>query len=1251
MPGGALVVPRSAQPPGADWKDSYFSLDMRYQQLRKLLNSKEEELKLLKVAQRKSKASFANKSSKSLNSLGPENPVGLNTSVPDRPSKTGTIRNKASESHVQEGDVLVPSGNYPKATSTTFIGDSVPMLGPASKLPDPAMIWGSEKNASNYVIATALYHANEELQSKLNESSTMIQSLQRELSSSRSLCTNFQARIEDLAQQIHQLIRERDLASQKLATSQESVTNLQRTLQNHIGEEQKLRFSLENQIADLRSRLIVGSDANDLLSKDVRALLSDTKTKDQQVMSLQSKLALTESALSSQRNTNENLLLELRGLNQQLVGERKRLLVAVGELELGQFRKGQIETLEAQLRQVKEERSRIELEHAKLLSEYAHSTEEALHIARQEVEGDLTDARRTAQQWENLSQLLYKDVAERTQHHQRCRAECEEAKTQRDMRSVELRQANEALKRCQAKLAVVWPNHDVDTDNLSAEEILETFKSRAISAFVRPHDEAGAATQLTTLLTGAAPKPPTPSALRLEKELPIDPTTTVDRIHELYEANAMLMAEVEQLRLANEMHLARIEAITSRHDKEKEHMDDEKRKIETCEVAGRALLARQLDRVQFLESQVRSLRGYHISPNATIESIPASETVLELFLGQLVAAEIPDGVTVPEDFSQVFCSVDFLLHETVTTPTVHGFNGFFDTTVSFRIAMDALLLYYLQTRQLLVQLHRIRSDDEVSSMLDAHDTEALEGLVSKGHDMDDPRGSTIARSDDDGLKMVERLFETVAEGYTGLVELVAREESLNAVRPTLKGHIKLIRSDNKHIASVEFLLTARTPFSEGFKELVRMTLTTPGGSLSPQRSAVPNREFTPSRATSPALPHATDYLTRQPVLIMGDPSGFSRDAEANNPPQAPRRGGLMQLIPANAETSATLAGSLPSSYDSSATAARFGTSSTDRTDLPRGRSPHNRRREDERIDLRPPQSSPGTGVKSDPSRARSRSVLPGVEDPGGDVGGFAHIAKHLLTSLSSAGPAAPGPDHRVRALAIDVVRVELPTDLPTPIPRLSCFFAVPCLGREVRLPAPACPQYTVAYALREGHPYGAVFAVTSLAQLARLAREPLTFVFLDEDAGGKGGVWAMALGECGEALGRPGVVRDYELPLWRPGGAAGEGPRTALRDAIVRVRVTAFAAAATAGEGDTGQSPVEVKGRTPPTPGLQPPSALATVRSLPIFSTERQQVSSFPNTTFSTNREGAGGDVGVGVPPSLEEELMRLEYEKHMSKR
>ncbi|CCW65075.1 unnamed protein product [Phytomonas sp. EM1] len=1292
MPRVASAAPRAAQPPGSDWKDSYFNLDVRYQQLRKLLNAKEEELKLLKVAQRKSKALLTSNTRKQMNSSGPENSRAPTTSSPEEPSKTEAIRNGRTETRIEEEDVLVPSVNFPKPSSTAFVADLDPILGPAAKLPDPAMIWGSESNANNYVIASALYHANEELQSKLNESSTMIQVLQRELSSSRSLCTNLQARIEDLAQQIHQLIRERDLATQKLSTSQQSVTNLQRTLQNHIGEEQKLRFSLENQIADLRSRVIVGADTNDHLTKDVRSLLSDSKAKDQQVMGLQSKLALAESALSSQRNTNENLLLELRGLNQQLVGERKRVLVAVRELELAQLSKDQIANLETQLRQLKEERANIEREHAKLLSEYANSTQEALRLARQEVQADLADSRRVAQHWECLSQLLYKDVVERTQNHQRCRAECEEAKAQRDTLSVKLRQANEELKLCHAKLAVVWPNHGADADGLSAEEVLDTFKTRAPSAMVRPGGEAGLATPFSPFPTAAAPQPRDQTTSWLEKELPIDRTTTADRIHELHEANALLVAEVEQLRLANEMHLARIEAITGRHDKEKQHMADAKKEMESREAAGRALLTRQLDRVQFLESQVRSLRGYHVSPSTTMESIPASETVLELFLGQLVAVGVPEGVPVPEDFSQVFCSVDFLLHETVTTPTVRGFNGFFDTTISFRIAMDALLLYYLQTRQLLVQLHRIRSDDEVSSMLNAHGAEEQRDRGGKGYEVDDPR-SSIARSDHDGLKMVERLFETVAEGCVSLVELVTREESLHAARPSLKGHIKLLRSDTKHVASVEFFLTARTPFSESFKELVTGTLPTAGESAHLQTPAASNRQLSSPGATPSGSLPAMGHFTRLHDSITDDSSVLSRRGGEDRPIRPSHHGGLMQLILASTRTNATLTGSLLSSYYSSATAERSSISSTDRSYRPREQSAHNRGHEDEMIRLRPPRSSSVAGVKSNFSLPRAGSVVPGAEYSG-EVGGFAHISRSFLTSSPSMDRQAPAPEHQIHAIAVDVVRVELPTDLSPPLPRLSCLYTVPGLTREVRLRAPARAQYTIEYPHPAGRPFGEVFAIDSLAQLARLAREPLTFFFADEDAGvnggkgrggeeeGGGGVWAMALCECAGAMGDPGRPWEVALPLWR---TAGGGVRTALREGVVRVRITAFTEGGTAGlppppesplkreegrsdppqppgsppataltarDGDGSEGRVEAGagGRTP-SPGLQPPPTLTDLRGAWNLQSERQQVSAFPGPASSgVLRRGARGDAGVGGSPSLEEELMRLEYEKHINK-
>lgn len=716
--------------------------------------------------------------------------------------------------------VAVPSRARPDAAQAEQVSRAA-AWGSGTLLPDPSMVWGAEGGVRNYVAASALYHANEELRRKLADASETLQTQLRELTESRDANRQAQARVDDMRQQVQQAVRERDLSLQKLTTAQQTISSLERTLRERVSDEEKVRFSLESQITELRGRLVIGADSNALLSRDVQTLLAETKDRTSEAMALRSKLALSESALSSQRHTNENLLVELRALNNQLMDERKRVILAARELQSARLVKDRVGDLEEQINLLRNEKQRVESEHVQLMADFVRVTDEALTHARREVRADIDDWRSAAQHWEEVSQLLYKDISERTRAHQRCRDECEDAKAQRDTTAAELRRAREELAQCTAKLEVIWPTHLTDTKDLSPDEILNVFgrrRRRHLAGLVKPRGRArkadrhrdGSSSSSSSNGGGGGVESlvdsSTASATLSESDdgdsllnFRYSNGSLAEQVRELREANASLRAELVRQRLTNDLQQERIDSITRAQSTSRQEVDEAKRSLEAREAAGQKLMEKQLDRIEFLEAQVHSLRGYPVAVGAAVEDLPPDENVLELFLGQLVAAEAPsNGGAVPDAFAQVFCTVDFLLHETVTTPTITGLNGFFDTSVAFCISMDTMLLYYLQTRDLTVQLHRLRARDE--------------------RDMTDGHGA-------------EPEYVTVAEGRLNFTDIVAAERNRTAARPTLKGHVRLLDRNGRCVASLEYALTARVPYTAAFQRLIEHTFPSGGSTV------------------------------------------------------------------------------------------------------------------------------------------------------------------------------------------------------------------------------------------------------------------------------------------------------------------------------------------------------------------------------------------------------------------------------------
>ncbi|CAC9490013.1 conserved hypothetical protein [Leishmania infantum JPCM5] len=1352
----SAAATRSARPPGTDWQDSYFTLEERYRRLQKRFNAQEQELKLIKVAQRKKKALSAGPSLSSVSARRPLQPAlrpepryteesqgnveVSGSSSPRRfpnpqngdsggaPAHTSlgisALPNQWVDYHISRADsitdsqqpsppppqaasyaqpssspnqppaqqqpqphgveeyIAVPSAAAPQATRAAAIAEAS-AWGEAGALPDLAMVWGTDGRSSmqNYVVASALYHANEELRRKLNESVMTLQTLQQELGSSRAQHAALQTRLENVSAQLHQVVRERDLSAQKYTNASHTIADLERTLRDRVSEEEKIRFSLESQITELRSRLVVGADSNELLQKDVRSLLSETRDRTAEVMKLRSNLALAESALSSQRHVNENMLVELKSLSTQLVEERKRLITVTREAHLASLSGTRVEDLEQQLQRVQEERNAIEREHIELMSDFVHITEDALRHAREEVGRDVADWKAAATHWEQVSQLLYKDIAERTQQHLQCRAECEEAQGQRDAAELQLRSLKGEVALLTAKLDVVWPSHATDAKTLTAEEILNVF-GRKDRAGIFLFDERCRRRAAALRRSGAYDGEPTGASATGETaaaaeendgggeedagfdlaaavlgDLPADPTTVACQLQELHEANAALISEVHQLRLTNDLLQERLNRLTGRQKEEQARVAAAEVSLQQRERAGHQLLEKQLDRVAFLEAQVRSLRGYHVPANAPIGEVGENENIFELYLGQLVAAEAPEGIEVPEMFSTVFCSADFLVHETVTTGTVRGFNGFFEVTASFCVSMDALLFYYLHTRQLLIQLHRVRNAEEAAAMTlaaaagagdeethlsvtDAVDT----GTTHSAH------GGSSSGSTHPSLRMAEHMFETIAEGQVSLADIVLREDCRHSTRPTLKGHVHLVTPAGRHLASVEFRLTARRPYSADFVRLVEKsvaTAITEGAAAAAGKEAGDEHDASSHlldwmRATASTSLGAAEHRRQESGQGTTPTPRHTRSAAKITPtdPHLQTRHNQLQLVPvasADGDTSSTASSFLIQQQSRMA-----GTAGALVVHLPPPSPPPRQRW--------PSASSWGRREGSDLQAARhrgggspfsSRADHDSVMERSPVSASFMHVDRSLLSAQpvfgGSGGEGSRVMGSAIQCLWVDVERVELPADLPPPIPRLSCYFRVEAADAEVWLDAPPTPRYTWEYTLdvRDGRAgaYGASLPVRSVTQLASILREPLVVFLLDADAMASKSaaavtdpcVWAMAVCEWAQVVQHPNEPQSFALPLLRR-------DQSVVHGAVLRLSLTASTIGVRSSPPHAEPSPSQLQNtglNTSSSPFIPPPPMSSPPPPPPPPPPPLPEELSPPRDL------------------SMEEELLRLEYKQH----
>lgn len=756
-----------------DWEESFLNLEQRYLALQKDVQRKEKEAQLAAVQERKrQKGSSA---SSVLGTPQPRSPVALypspNSSMappPQQPPSFPTQHRADGSSPPRPASASAVVRARP-TSSASRAGASRPSSSPKhqqqpqppsthdTQPPDPRLVWGAEKTVEHFVQVNQLYQTSEQLRRKLEEADNVAKIQEHEINTLRQTVSSMQGLLDAVTLELHQAVRERDLCAQKLQVSDHATRQAEDAIKTQISEKERLRSVLEGQIQDLRTRLLVSTDGNDGLSRDVRSLLSDLKEKATLMSALQSRLSLAETSLASQENTNKSLLVEMKSLNDQLTGERKRTLNIMREAQVAAMSKERVGELEREIDGLVQQRTAMEREHLSMLEDFVRISSDATARAQDDVRDELQHFQASAMHWEKVAALMYQDIAERTKSHLACRDECEDAKRGRDEASLACKALRDELRLCNAKLNIVWPSHRTDTAEMDADKLTKTFGRLGLMANshnARNQKDARSSIYDEAGLTAVAPE---------------------DYIAELEQANAALQAELEAQRISNEL-------LSERLRNQHEAMDDERkdytRTYEHMEAqidVGQCLLDKREQRVEFLEQQVRRLRGEAVDPNVSLDEIGAAENVFELFIGQMLRCDgAADGITT--EFPTLFCTVDFLVHETTATKTMRGWSGFLDTTIAFCVTMDALLWHYMSTRGVMIQLHQVTEDD--------------------------------------------RSYRTIAEGYASVWEIVERH--IEQPRPCLRDSIKLFGlQGGHHVASVEFVLTARAPFSQHFKNFAK----------------------------------------------------------------------------------------------------------------------------------------------------------------------------------------------------------------------------------------------------------------------------------------------------------------------------------------------------------------------------------------------------------------------------------------------
>lgn len=845
---GSFFFTLSTMPPkrgDRDWEESFYAMEERYRQVQKQLHDKSTELKLERVRNLKdelksgslARGGHGSAVRKSVTTQSARAPVARVNAVHEQSkgSLSDVVTPQIDRSSTSEQNVPVQSQPpikivYPITETdldklishvteplpeelaeraalaeehmpTRPLNDSSPegifshsthRFVPARPCEgadvDPLlMLWGHNSiSAQN----NALFQMNGTMKSALEDAQSQLKSCQHELANQRALCTRLQQQLDEVRIELSQTVRDRDLSAQKMLNATNTIAQQQTLLQTVSDENEKVKFNLESQLRDLRSRLTAAAENNDALSSDTRTLLTELRESGTKVAALQSKVVLLESSNAHQSNLNKSMVVELESLNHQLVAERKKMLSLARDLQSNHTIGDSKRDLEQRVGQLTQDKLALEREHLRLLADMMTLSQTTAAQARGDVLSQLEDLTAAATHWERVSALLYQDISKRTVAHSACRDECEEAKRQRDETISAAKSLRQDLALASAKLDIIWPNHVADTQHFDDIAAMRATFGRILSGRGN-----GVSAKLSEVL-----RTHNSSVLNTHDNTFSDvPSDEV--VRELQAANAALFSELESMKAANEVLTDQLRmSQLSREDA----LLTAKGEIETLKEKGDRdyrVVSQQCDKIEFLERQVSLLRGFRVEPSIALDDLAPNEMVAELFIGQVLSANgmatAPGRTGMPTDaFPSLFCTVDFLVHETATTGVVIGYQSFFDVTMAYRFALDPLFLYYLNTRRLRVQLYeRLASDTSENSC------------------------------------------RLLGEGGISLRELVSDERQLNSQRPQLRGHVKLFRPkvghlaidssftseapDGEHVASVEYSVTLRVPFSAEFIRCVR----------------------------------------------------------------------------------------------------------------------------------------------------------------------------------------------------------------------------------------------------------------------------------------------------------------------------------------------------------------------------------------------------------------------------------------------
>eukprot|EP01012_Entosiphon_sulcatum_P020405 TRINITY_DN25361_c0_g1_i1.p1 TRINITY_DN25361_c0_g1~~TRINITY_DN25361_c0_g1_i1.p1 ORF type:complete len:1083 (+),score=213.09 TRINITY_DN25361_c0_g1_i1:35-3250(+) len=217
----------------------------------------------------------------------------------------------------------------------------------------------------------------------------------------------------------------------------------------------------------------------------------------------------------------------------------------------------------------------------------------------------------------------------------------------------------------------------------------------------------------------AAPLPVPPPQREVQIQAELEPPDTPPELRRTREENLALQRRVVDAVHAIEQAQQLTDAAERRAGRVRDlelNIEELRRAMVDTQERDAGLIRAQQERITELQQNVTALK-HQLGTRVSVDSLPRSavhddENIIEVYVGRLQLEKPAAGGSVPS----VFVAVDFLEHVTQATDCVADYSATFGKCFMYTVRMNEFLLYYLQHKNLELELHQRLSGLQFQSL-------------------------------------------------------------------------------------------------------------------------------------------------------------------------------------------------------------------------------------------------------------------------------------------------------------------------------------------------------------------------------------------------------------------------------------------------------------------------------------------------------------------------------------------------------